>query len=107
MKVVYIAHPIKGDIQGNLEKVKNIVREINLSNHDVIPFAPYWIDCHALNDNNPEERLRGIKNNIAWFEKGVINELWVYGEKVSEGMQLEINKAENLSIPVIYKSSKK
>lgn len=30
MKVVYIAHPIGGNIQENLEKIKQIVRQINL-----------------------------------------------------------------------------
>ena len=35
MKVVYIAHPISGDIQGNLEKIRQIARIINLTEPDI------------------------------------------------------------------------
>jgi hypothetical protein len=40
MKIVYIAHPISGDIKGNLEKIRLIVRGLNLENIDIVPFAP-------------------------------------------------------------------
>ncbi len=100
MKIIYIAHPISGNIKGNLEKIKQIVRQLNLKHDDIVPFAPYWLDCHALDDDNPLERERGIKNDIAFFEKGVINEVWLYGDKISNGMRNEINLAIKLNIPV-------
>lgn len=56
MKIVYIAHPISGNIKSNLESIRQIVREINLYNDDVVPFAPYWLDCHALNDDTPARK---------------------------------------------------
>ena len=101
MKIVYIAHPISGDIKENLEKIRLIVREINLTTVDVVPFAPYWLDCHALDDTVPEERTRGIKNDEALFRKGFIDELWVCG-RVSKGVATEIELANELKIPVIY-----
>ena len=67
MKIVYIAHPIGGDVENNLEKVRQIVRKLNLERQDIVPFAPYWLDCHALDDNNPQERERGIKNDKTFF----------------------------------------
>lgn len=104
MKIVYIAHPISGDVQGNLDKIKGIIREINLTRQDIVPFAPYFIDCHCLNDFDAMERRRGIKNNTAYFTKGVIDEVWLYGHKISEGMEHEIALAESLDIPVIDKT---
>ena len=101
MKIVYIAHPISGDIKGNLKSVLSIVRRINLTMPDVIPFAPYWIDCHALNDELPEERARGIKNDTELFKRGFIDEVWLFGCTVSKGMQHEIELAESLGIPVV------
>jgi hypothetical protein len=100
MKTAYIAHPISSDVKGNLEKVAQIAREINLNEPDVIPFAPYFLDCHALNDDNPEERKRGIKNDNYFLENGFVDELRLYGDKISKGMQEEINIAlrENIAI---------
>ena len=93
MKVAYIAHPIGNDVKGNLEKIKNISREINLNEPDTIPFAPYFLDCHALDDSNPKERARGIKNNKHILESGFVDELRLYGNKISKGMRDEINIA--------------
>lgn len=103
MKIVYIAHPISGDIAGNLEKIRQIVRQINLQYSDVVPFAPYWVDCHALDDNDPEERQRGITNDQEFFLRKVIDEVWLFGDRISGGMQTEIELANALGIPVVNK----
>ena len=104
MRIAYIAHPISGDISGNLEKIRQIVREINLNEPDVVPFAPYWLDCHALDDNIPEERERGIKNGLRLFQAGIIDEVRLYGDRISNGMKAEIEMAESLGIPVVNHS---
>lgn len=104
MKIVYIAHPISGNIKENLEKIRLIVREINLTIPDVVPFAPYWLDCFALDDTVREERERGIKNDTALIEAGFINEIWLFGDKISNGMSAEIILAVKLGIPVVPKS---
>lgn len=101
MKIAYIAHPISGDISGNLEKIRLIVRKINLEELDVVPFAPYWIDCHALDDNVSEERYRGIRNGIELMRRGFIDEVRLYGDKISRGMRYEVQLAEDLGIPVV------
>ena len=104
MRVVYIAHPISGDIPGNLERIRAIVRQLNLERSDIVPFAPYWLDCHALDDNNPDERQRGIKNDIALLKAGFIHELWLYGDRVSKGMEAEVWIAMEKGIPVVGKT---
>lgn len=99
MRIAYIAHPISGDIAGNLEKIRQIARHINLTEPETVPFAPYWLDCHALDDNVPEERERGIKNGKRLL--AMADELRVYGDRISEGMRHEINLAIELNIPVV------
>ena len=101
MKVAYIAHPISGNIKDNLEKIAKIGREINLNEPDVIPFAHYFFDCYSLNDAIPEERARGIKNDVALFRKGFIDELRLYGDRISHGMAEEIKLAFELGINII------
>lgn len=103
MRVAYIAHKISGDIPGNLEKIRQIVRHINLTEPHVVPFAPYWLDCHALDDDNAWERERGIRNDHEFFERKVMDELWVCSE-ISRGVAAEIKLAEEKGIPVHYKT---
>lgn len=104
MKIIYIAHPISGDVQGNLGKIVAIVKAVNLSDDAVVPLAPYFADILALDDSIPEQRSRGIKNDTAILSSGIISELWVYGNwRFSRGCLAEILLAEKLNIKVIYK----
>jgi hypothetical protein len=106
MVVAYIAHPVSGNVAGNLKKIKNIARKINLKEPNVVPFASYYLDCQALDDTIPTERSRGIKNNHALLSKGFIDELRLYGNKIGPGMIEEIELAHELGIPVIPMTAK-
>lgn len=101
-KIVYIAHPISNDVKANIGKILKIVQEINLTEKNVIPFAPYIVDVMALDDNDPEQRKRGISNNLAYFQSGIIKEVRVYGDYISKGVAEEIALARQLNIQVAY-----
>lgn len=103
-KIIYIAHPISGDILDNLTSIRKIVRHLNLSRNDIVPFVPYYVDVVSLDDNNPFERSRGFENNTALFEAGIIDELWLCGPRLSAGMKHEIELAKANGIPVIATS---
>lgn len=102
-RITYIAHPISGDIEGNVKKILDIVREINLNEPEVIPFVPYLADVLSLDDSMPDQRKRGINNNSVYLNSGIISELRVYGEKISKGVAEEIALARQFKIPVVYK----
>lgn len=102
MKVCYIAHQIGGDVEANLADLRRIIRKINLTAGDwVMPFAPYYADVVSLDDSNPVERARGIRNGLAILESGIVQEVWLTGPRVSPGMQAEADTARRLGIPVI------
>ena len=101
MKIAYITHPISGDVKRNLNKIAQIARKINLEEPEVIPFAPYYVDCFALHDGIDVERERGIKNDITLIKKGFIDEIRLYGDNISKGMATEINLAIGLDIPIV------
>lgn len=101
MHIAYIAHPVSGDIQENLESIRKIVRHINLTEPDTVPFAHYWLDCHALNDDHPMERRKGIANDKEFFCRGFINSVRLYGFHVSPGMIEEVKLAIKYNIPVV------
>lgn len=117
-KIVYIAHPISGDIEGNLADLRRILRIINMNTHPfnsqyamyetkeydfsgIIPLAPYYADIVSLDDNNTLERKRGIENDIALLEFGVFQEVWLTGSVISFGMREEVKLAVKLGIPVV------
>lgn len=112
MKIVFIAHPIadrtyqdgtRKTTQEHVQDIIDIVRDINLTMPDVVPFAPYIADVIALDDANEEQRNRGIKNDMELFERKVFDEVWVYGKELSTGVRNEIEKAMELEIPVLFK----
>lgn len=104
MKIVYIAHPIGGDVKGNIDKIVAIVRHINLAEPEILPFAPYVVDCLALDDSDEMERGRGIKNGLRLLKAGFINEVWLYGSNISSGMGYEIATAIEMGIKIVSMS---
>lgn len=101
MKKVYIAHPIGGDVDGNLVKVAEIIREITLNAPNVIPIAPYFVLCHALDDTDPEERKRGMEVGLDYIKHASGLEIWLYGDRISAGMKAEIKHAQHYGFSVI------
>jgi len=85
MKIAYIAHPVGGDVKNNIQKILKIVRDINLKEPETVPFAPYLSDIMAMDDSIQEERNRGIKNDIHILESGLVDEIRLYGDRISTG----------------------
>lgn len=103
-KIIYVAHPIGGDVENNIKKVIAICTEINLTEPNIIPFVPYLSDLYALDDSKPEERERGLSNCLFMLKKGFIDEIWLYGDRISNGMRSEINICLEVGIKVTPKS---
>jgi len=101
MKICYIAHPISGDLEKNLADIRRIVRKINLTLDHIVPFVPYYADCVSMVDSLPNERERGIRNDIYLLSSGFVNELWLTGDVLSSGMRAEMELAGGLGIEVI------
>ncbi|MBL0144897.1 MAG: hypothetical protein IPP48_03215 [Chitinophagaceae bacterium] len=102
-KLIYIAHPIKGNIEENLAKIRKIVKSIYSSPKyaTVVPLVPYYLDVLLLNDEIPEQRQRGLNNGLALLAKNSqINELWLCGDVISDGMKAEVFAAFESKIKV-------
>lgn len=98
-KTVFVAHPIKGDVQGNATKVLDICQKIHTET--IIPVAPYLVSIQYLNDEIIEDRKLGIEANLEAFHRKYIDELWLFGDHISPGMGQEVLLALKLDIPVI------
>ena len=102
MKTIFIAHPIGGDVAGNMAKVLQICKELHDEN--AIPVAPYLVSLQYLDDEKPKDRDLGIDANLETLRRGYIDELWIFGDFISPGMMTEIKLALSLKIPVIPKT---
>lgn len=100
-KTIYVAHPVGGDVEGNMKKILEICRLIHTQDSKVIPLAPYLVGLHYLKDTVEEERDLGIEANTEHFKRGMIDEVWLYGTHISPGMKEEILLAHTLEIPVV------
>jgi hypothetical protein len=101
-KTIYIAHPIGGDIQGNIKKVLEICKAIHTDT--TIPVVPYIVSLQYLDDENPKARDLGIEADFEAMRRGYVDEVWLYGDRITGGMKGEIDLALSLCIPVIPKT---
>ncbi|TCT14597.1 hypothetical protein EDC18_10578 [Natranaerovirga pectinivora] len=95
-KVVFICSPYAGDIELNTERAKRYGRFAITKN--TVPFIPHLLYPQLLDENDMDERNLGISMGIRMLS--LCHELWVFGERVSSGMAVEIAKAKALKIPI-------
>lgn len=96
--VVYICSPLSGDIEGNQAKARSYCRFAVDSGY--IPIAPHIYFPQFMNEHSPKER------NLALFMDTVLltkcAELWVFGDTISRGMSVEMEKARRKGQPIRY-----
>jgi hypothetical protein len=98
---VFVSHPIGGDVVKNMELVEGCCGWIYQHKVDVQPHAPYLMALKFLDDDKAEDRERGIVFNREFFKSRFIDELWLFGNRISKGMWQEIRWAREFGIPVI------
>jgi len=93
--VVYIAHPLRGDWEANLERAREYV-DLALR-FGYAPLAPYLMGAH-LDDEITRDRMIGIRWDIAVLRR--CDEMWLCGDRISEGMEAELAEAERLGLVI-------
>ncbi len=103
MRLVYISSPLRGDVERNIQKAKDYCAYA--ASCGVIPLAPHTIFTQYLDDAVPEQREQGLEmgRDLLWR----CNELWIMGDRISSGMQEEIECAKKALIPILYVSEEK
>lgn len=93
---VFICSPFKGDIENNVKVAKRICRvAIEM---EYLPIAPHLYFTQFLDEDN--DRWLGMNMGRDLLRK--CSEVWVIGEKITEGMMEEINTARRENIPIKY-----
>ena len=96
--LVYICSPLSGAMQQNQENARRYCRFAVDSG--AIPLAPHLYFPQFMSDANPAERNLALFMDIVLLSK--CSELWVFGETISNGMSIEIEKAKHKGQPVRY-----
>lgn len=87
--IVYICSPYAGDIETNTAAARRYCRFAVEAGY--IPIAPHLLFPQFLNDSDPKERELGLFFGNALLSKCV--EMFVFGSRISEGMEAEIKRA--------------
>jgi hypothetical protein len=87
LRVVYMAHPVSGNVEENLARARRWVRWIYDHYPNVVVLAHWIVDCEVLDDANPAHREKGLAHDFAIIRR--CDEIWLVGGRVSEGMGLE------------------
>lgn len=96
--IVYICSPYAGDIEANVAAARRYSRFAVKTGF--IPIAPHLLFPQFLNDSDPNERKLGLFLGNVLMSK--CSEVWVFGERISTGMEAEINQAKSKHYPLRY-----
>lgn len=98
MEKVFICSPYRGAEEKNVWLAARYARFAYESGY--LPIAPHMYFPQFLRDYIPKERITGIELGLALMME--CKEVWVFGDRISEGMRMEISYAERHRIPVRY-----
>ena len=96
MKKVFICSPYRGDTAGNIEQARRFSRMAALCGY--CPVTPHLLFPQFLEDGQPEERILGISIGIEMML--ACDQVWIFGNKISNGMEYELGFAREHRIPV-------
>lgn len=98
MKKIFVCSPLRGDIENNIRRAKELCAETVRMGH--ASFAPHAFYTQFLDDTVQKERETGIAAGIEFLK--VCDEVWVYAvDGITSGMQQEVDLAAKLDIPVL------
>lgn len=95
-KKVFICSPYKDNPEENYKKALEHCKFV--AKQGFLPIAPHVYFTRFLNEE--DEREIGIEMGLQLLSE--CDELWVFGSRITEGMQKEIQFAKERGIPVKF-----
>jgi hypothetical protein len=100
--LVYICSPFAGDIEYNIIRARGYCRFAVSEGY--IPLAPHLHYPQFMDDFDKESRELGLSFALILLAK--CEAVWVFGDRISDGMAREIAKAKKLTIPIRFFNEK-
>lgn len=87
--MVFVCSPFAGSVQENVQNARRYSRFAYISGH--MPITPHLMYPRFLDDKQFKERQDGMEMGLRLLD--LCEELWVFGDHYSSGMQREISHA--------------
>lgn len=100
--IVYICSPYAGNIEKNVESARMYSRFA--VDKGCLPIAPHLLFPQFIDDSNPDDRRLAFDLNYILLNK--CSQLWVFGNQISTGMDIEIENAKRKHILIRYFNEK-
>ena len=105
-KRVFICSPFRPQGDTAMKLAENLRHNMELAklacgyavSQGYLPMAPHLFFPTFLSEKVPEEREMGIRFGLEWLAG--CDELWVIGQRITEGLKREITVATALGIPI-------
>jgi len=97
-KLVFVCSSSLENGQGNIENVRRYCNYV--FNCGAVPFAPQLFFPQFLDTSDADQRKSIIGAGIVVLSE--CDELWAFGDRLSETMRLELKVADGLAIPMKF-----
>ena len=98
VRKVFVCSPYAGCVKENVHNARMYSRFVFLCG--CMPITPHLMYPRFLEDKDTKERDAGIQMGLILLD--FCNEIWVFGQRISNGMRREIAFAEAHRIVVRY-----
>lgn len=98
LRYAYVCHPYGGDHK-NLRRAHECCAKLRWDEPEVIPVYVPLLFHYLLDDANPEHRQAGL--SFCRRVLALCHEVRVYGDRVTEGMAMEIRAAHEMGLPIV------
>ena len=96
MPLTYICSPYAGDIERNVQNARRYCAFA--LRQKALPIAPHLLFPQFMGAETAETRELALHMGLILLRH--CKEVWYFGDRISEGMRLELNKARLRGIPV-------
>ena len=101
MKKVYICAPLGGNVPTNLQNAERYAKYALICG--TAPVVPHFY-AECLDDNDPKDREIGLAAGMSLL--WLCDEVWAFGDTVTDGMKAELQFGKSLNIRIRYITEK-
>lgn len=96
MRKIYVVSKYAGNVKENTKKARMYCRYVIARGE--MPVASHLLYPQFLNDGDANERDLGCTFGLMLLD--TCDEVWVFGDECSKGMQIEIDYARHIGKPI-------